>query len=133
MIMATAKRSKMKGKSRGAKSTQKVAIKKLPAIKAPLKKGGVVTAIYDLTCIPKRDVTAVLEGFTQVLEHHVKPNGPGAFTLPGYFKVVVVKKAARPARKGINPFTGEEIMIKAKPARKVVKIKPLKKLKEMVT
>lgn len=131
--MATAKRTaKSKGKSRSAKPAQKVAIKKLPAIKSPLKKGGVVTAIYDLTCVSKRDVTAVLEGFTTVLEHHVKPNGPGVFTLPGYFKVSVVKKPARPARKGINPFTGEEIMIKAKPARKVVKIKALKKLKEMV-
>ena len=48
------------------------------------------------------------------------------------FKIKVIKKKARPARKGINPFTGEETMFKAKPASKAVKILPLKGLKEMV-
>ena len=53
--------------------------------------------------------------------------------MAGVLKITVVKKPARSARKGVNPFTGEEIMIKARPAYKTVRIKALKKLKEMVT
>jgi len=75
----------------------------------------------------------VLSSLTEVIEKHVKPGGPGTFVMPGLMKINVVKKPARAARKGINPFTGEEIMIKARPAYKAVKIKALKKLKEMVT
>ena len=52
--------------------------------------------------------------------------------MPGLMKIKVVRKPATKARPGINPFTGEEIMIKAKPARNVVKVTPLKNLKEMV-
>ena len=58
--------------------------------------------------------------------------GPGVFTVPGLMKITVQKKPATKARKGINPFTGEETVFKAKPARKVVKVRPLKNLKEMV-
>ena len=45
-------------------------------------------------------------------------------------KITTVKKPARKARKGINPFTGEETMFKAKPASIAVKVRPLKKMKE---
>ena len=54
------------------------------------------------------------------------------FTVPGLLKLRVVKKPARKARKGTNPFTGEEMMFKAKPATKVVKVSALKGLKDMV-
>ncbi|MCK4951550.1 MAG: HU family DNA-binding protein, partial [Gammaproteobacteria bacterium] len=57
---------------------------------------------------------------------------PGTFTVPGLMKVKVVRKPATKARKGINPFTGEEMMFKAKPARNVAKVLPLKGLKDMV-
>ena len=52
--------------------------------------------------------------------------------MPGLCKMVVKKKPATKARKGINPFTGEEMMFKAKPASKTVRVRPLKNLKEMV-
>ena len=58
--------------------------------------------------------------------------GPGVFSVPGLMKVTVKKKPATRARKGTNPFTGEEMMFKAKPARKIVKVRPLKALKDMV-
>ena len=58
--------------------------------------------------------------------------GPGVFTVPSLMKIKVVRKPATKARKGINPFTGEETVFKAKPARNVVKVLPLKALKEMV-
>ena len=130
-----AKKSKMKRKSPNGK-TAKMAVKKVPAkmpmIKEPLSKGGVIKTITDVTCVSKKDVVAVIECLAQVIEKHVKNGGPGVFVMPGLMKISVVKKPARSARKGVNPFTGEEIMIKAKPAYKTVKIKALKKLKEMV-
>lgn len=122
----------MKRKSGNGKHTSKMAAKKISMGKDPMSKSGMIKTITDVTSLNKRDVVAVLDCLTQVIEKHVKSGGPGTFVMPGLMKIVVVKKPARPARKGINPFTGEEIMIKAKPAYKAVKIKALKKLKEMV-
>ena len=134
--MAVKKSSKMKRKSTNGKSASKKATKttmlKLPNVRDPMSKSGMIKTITDVTCISKKDVVAVLDCFNQVIEKHVKSGGPGKFVLPGMLKISVVKKPARPARKGVNPFTGEEIMIKARPAYKAVKIKALKKLKEMV-
>ena len=62
----------------------------------------------------------------------MKKRGPNAFSWPGIMKMKVVMKPARKARKGINPFTGEPTVFKAKPASRKVKILPLKQLKEMV-
>ena len=146
-----AKKSKMKRKSTGksaasrkvsktkkAKTSTRTTAKKmspmkLPSFREPVSKSTMIKAITDATCLGKKDVVAVLDCLTEVIEKHVKPGGAGVFTMPGLMKITVVKKPARSARKGINPFTGEEIMIKARPAYKAVKIKPLKKLKEMVT
>ena len=70
------------------------------------------------------------------LEGLIKKNlgrrGPGFFTVPGLMKIKVVRKPATKARKGINPFTREEMVFKAKPARNVVKVLALKNLKDMV-
>ena len=57
--------------------------------------------------------------------------GPGIFAVPGLMKIAVIQKPAVKARKGINPFTKLEQMFKAKPARKVIKVRPLKALKDM--
>lgn len=136
--MAVKKSSKQKRKSSNGKSASSakqssVAAKKLPSIKDPLSKGNMIRTITDVTCVARKDVVSVLETLSQLIEKHIKTGGPGTFVMPGLYKIKVVKKPARSARKGVNPFTGEEIMIKARPAYKAVKIKPLKKLKEMVT
>lgn len=128
--------SKMKRKS-GNSKTVKAAVKKtapakMPTIKDPLSKSGMIKTITDVTSLAKRDVVSVLDCFALVIEKHVKSGGPGTFVMPGIMKIKVVKKPARPAREGVNPFTGEKMMLKAKPAHKIVKIKALKKLKEMV-
>ena len=68
---------------------------------------------------------------TCLIGHDLK-KGPGTFTVPGLMKVTVVRKPATKARKGTNPFTGEEMTFKAKPARNVVKVRALKALKDMV-
>ncbi len=111
------------------KSTKKKTTKKTATKKAPTK-GQIMTQIADRTDLPKRDVAAVFEELEGVMTKSLKQNKE--FSLPGICKMTVKKKPARKARKGRNPFTGEEIMIKAKPASKVVKIRPLKKLKEAV-
>ncbi|OGT63704.1 MAG: hypothetical protein A3E85_05590 [Gammaproteobacteria bacterium RIFCSPHIGHO2_12_FULL_45_12] len=134
--MAVKKTTKKKGKSangRSAATKTSTAARKLPSIKDPLTKTNMIRTITDVTLVNKKDVVAVLDCLTNVIEKHVKVGGPGVFVMPGMMKISVVKKPARPARKGVNPFTGEAITIKARPAYKAVKIKPLKKLKEMVS
>ena len=125
--------TKLKRKSGNGKNlASKSSAKKMSPIKEQMSKTGLIKTITEVSGIEKRDVVNVLDTLTQVIEGHIKSRGPGVFVFPGLLKITVVKKPARSARKGINPFTGEEIMIKARPAYKTVKIKALKKLKAMV-
>jgi len=80
----------------------------------------------------KSEILSVLESLEGLIAKELKPRGAGYFNLPGLLKIKVVKKPARKARKGVNPFTGEEMMFKAKPASKGIKVLPLKGLKSMV-
>lgn len=84
------------------------------------------------TGVSKKEVSAVLDGLAEVIQLHVHKKSVGEFVLPGILKISTVKKSAVKARKGINPFTKEEVMFKAKPASTVVKVRPLKKLKDWV-
>lgn len=104
---------------------------KAAAVKEPYTKSQLLSAIAEDTGLSKKEVTAVLESMSAIIEQHVKKRGPGQFTLPGLLKVKTQRKPATKARKGINPFTGEETVFKAKPARTVVKVQPLKALKDM--
>jgi len=125
---AKSKRKSTNGRSMLQAMTKKV----MPVVKDPLTKSGIIKALTGMTCIAKKDVTNIIESLGTLIELHVKSRGPGKFIMPGLLKINVVKKPARAARKGVNPFTGEEMMFKAKPAHKIVKIRPLSKLKEMV-
>ena len=82
--------------------------------------------------LSRKQIAAVFESLGEILKKDLGKRGPGAVTIPGLLKVTVVRKPATKARKGINPFTGEETVFKAKPARNVVKARPLKALKDMV-
>ncbi len=101
------------------------------SIKEPLTKSQLFTTIAENTELKKKDVVAVFDELSSLLNGHIKRNGAGVFTLPGLLKIKVVRKPATKARKGTNPFTGEPTVFKAKPARNVVKAQPLKNLKEM--
>jgi len=90
---------------------------------------GELAASADLT---KKQVTNLFEDLAGLIKSDLGKRGPGVFTVPGLMKIKVVRKPATKARKGVNPFTGEEMMFKAKPARNVVKVLPLKGLKNMV-
>jgi nucleoid DNA-binding protein len=97
-----------------------------------MTKSQIVSGIADATGLTKKQVSSVFEAMAGQIKKSLSNRGPGAYTVPGLMKLVVVRKPATPARKGINPFTGQETMFKAKPARNVVKIRPLKNLKDMV-
>ena len=115
------------------KATKKKAVTAAPvkSIKEPLTKTQLFTTIAENTDMKKKEVAAVFDELATIINGHVKRNAAGVFTLPGLLKIKVVRKPATKARKGINPFTGEPTIFKAKPARNVIKCQPLKALKEM--
>ncbi len=98
----------------------------------PMSKSEIVAGIAETTGLTKKQVTSVFEAMAGQIKKSLSSRGPGMYTVPGLMKMVVVRKPAVPARKGINPFTGEETTFKARPARNVVKVRPLKSLKDMV-
>jgi nucleoid DNA-binding protein len=118
-----------------AAAKKKVAKKKVAvasAVKKPPTKSEILNHIAGETELSRKEVSAVLDSLSGLIEKNLKARGPGFFNMPGLLKIKVVKKPAVKARKGTNPFTGEEMMFKAKPARKVVKVLPLKGLKDIV-
>ena len=98
----------------------------------PMTKSEIVSGIADTTGLTKKDIGSVFEAMAAQIKKSLGRRGAGAYTVPGLMKLVVQRKPATKARKGINPFNGEETIFKAKPARNVVKIRPLKNLKDMV-
>ena len=97
-----------------------------------MTKSEIISGIADVTGLTKKDVNAVFDAMASQIKKSLGRSGPGVYAVPGLMKLTVQRKPATEARKGINPFTGEETMFKAKPARNVVRIRPLKNLKDMV-
>lgn len=95
-------------------------------------KSEVFKHLAEATGLTRKQVSAVFESLEDLIRRDLSSRGPGVFTVPGLMKISVRKVPARKAREGINPFTGEKIMIKARPATRKVKVSPLKRLKEMV-
>ena len=105
---------------------------KIPTIKDRLSKTQILEQIANNTGLSRKQVASVLDSLSDVIEAHVNKRAVGEFVLPGLLKISTVRKPAVKARKGINPFTKEEVMFKAKAASTAVKVRPLKKLKDMV-
>jgi nucleoid DNA-binding protein len=117
------------------KTTRKAPTKriKLSAVSdKPRTKSQIFSEIAENTELTRKQVSEVFDVMTEMMKKDLGRAGCGAFTVPGLMKVRKVHKPRRPARKGVNPFTGEEMMFKAKPAHNVVKVTALKGLKEMV-
>lgn len=91
----------------------------------------ILTNIASSTDLSRKQVASVFDALADQIKGAVGKKGPGVFAVPGLMKIMVIQKPATKARKGINPFTKEEQIFKAKPARKVIKIRPLKSLKDM--
>ena len=127
--MAVKKKS---GKSKATRKKATASARKMPAIQNKYSKSDIIHEIAKNTSLSNKQVAAVMEELTILIERHVKKRSVGEFTLPGLLKIKSVKRPARPARKGVpNPFRpGETMDIASKPQTKRVKIQPLKKLKE---
>jgi nucleoid DNA-binding protein len=97
-----------------------------------MNKTEITAALAEASGIDKKQVATLLEELGKLIGRNLADGGPGVFTVPGLLKISVSRKPATPERKGINPFTKEEVTFKAKPARNAVKVQALKGLKEMV-
>ena len=121
------------------KATQKKAAKapataKVTGVRERMSKTALLEAIAEDTELSRKDVAAVLTSLGTQIERHIKPRAIGEFVLPGLLKIKTTKKPAQKARKNVpNPFRpGETMDVAAKPARTVLKVQPLKGLKDMV-
>jgi nucleoid DNA-binding protein len=97
---------------------------------AQMTKSQLIEKIAAENELAKKDVKGVFESLATIGYKELKKSG--VFVVPGFAKFVVIKKPATKARKGTNPFTGEPMTFKAKPARKIVRARPVKAAKEAV-
>lgn len=132
--------AKKKAKASKATKATKSAASKAAAAK-PVKlspsskirtKGEIYNAISGHTGLPRKQVQAVFVGLEALLAVDLSKKGPGVVQIPGLMKVMVKRLPATKAREGINPFTKEKTIFKAKPARNVVKVRPMRGLKKLV-
>ena len=100
--------------------------------KKPMTKTEILTALSEATGLGKQEVAGVLEQLASLIQKNLGAEGPGVFAIPDLLQIKVVRKPAVEEHKGINPFTKEEMIIKAKPASNAVKLVALKGLKTMV-
>ena len=105
---------------------------KVSASAKPRSKSDVFGTIAEHVSVHRRDVAAVFHALGSLIKADLSKHGAGVFKVPGMMRITVTRKPATPARPGINPFTKQQVMFKAKPARNVVRIRPLRGLKEMV-
>jgi nucleoid DNA-binding protein len=105
---------------------------KVTAASNPRTKSEILGLLAETTGLSKKEVSNVFASLTHLISADVGKKGCGVFTVPGLMKIRRISKPATKARKGINPFTGEETTFKAKPARNIVKVRPMKALKDMV-
>ncbi|HEY3860034.1 MAG TPA: HU family DNA-binding protein [Gammaproteobacteria bacterium] len=118
------------------KAVAKVAAKaaKAPAVNAdkPFTKSETYAYLAHATGLSRKQVASIFENLAGLIGKSLGKKGPGLYVVPGLMKIKVVRKPATKEREGINPFTGEKTIFKAKPARNVVKVQALKGLKDMV-
>lgn len=99
-----------------------------------LTKAQTITALAERTGLSKQDITTVLTELAGVASEQLQDGAAGNFTVPFLCKISVQRKPATPARTMPNPFKpGEEMEVAAKPARNVVKVKPIKALSDQVS
>jgi nucleoid DNA-binding protein len=134
--MAAKKAKKVMKKPAAKKAVKVVAMKKpsrdTGSVKSAFTKSQMLAELSRVSLLSKRQVADVLDELSHLISRHVKKGGAGMFNMPGLFKIMAVNKPAVKARPGVNPFTGEQVMFKAKPARTVIKVRALKGLKDMV-
>jgi len=136
--MATAKKAKSaakkttpaRGSAKAAAKPAKTAPASMKPIKDALNKTGLVNHLAESSGVEPKSVKAVMAALEGTVLASINKKGAGSFVLPGLLKVTAIAVPAKKARKGINPFTKEETVFKAKPATTKLKVRPLKKLKD---
>ena len=122
-----------KAKKSAKKSVKKAAPKAAKPVKNVLSKSALVHHLAGTSGAAAKDVRAVIAALEETIRSSISKKGARTFVLPGILKITAVAVPAKKARKGINPFTGEETIFKAKPATVKVKVRPMKKLKDAAT
>ncbi|MFH1746015.1 MAG: HU family DNA-binding protein [Planctomycetota bacterium] len=112
-------------------ATAKSKTKKATEAKKPRTKSEIYAEMAESAGITRKQLASAFDCMSGLMKKDLS-RGPKVFTVPGLMKVTVTHKPATKARKGVNPFTNEPCVFKAKPARKIVKVRPLKALKDMV-
>jgi nucleoid DNA-binding protein len=105
---------------------------KQTAAKKPMNKTEIVAALCEATGLTKQQVSELFDELAGLIKKNLDEQGPGVFTIPDLLQIKVVRKPATEEHKGINPFTKQEMIVKAKPARNLFRMVPLKGLKAMV-
>jgi nucleoid DNA-binding protein len=132
--MAKAKKSVKKSAKKPARKPAEKSARKAPqSIKTVLTKSALVAHLADAAQVAAKDARALLAALEETIRVSISKKGPRTFMLPGLLKITVTSVPAKKARKGINPFTGQETVFKAKPATVKVKVRPMKKLKDAAT
>jgi len=97
-----------------------------------MSKSEFVTTLAEKSGLNKQQVSSALDGINAIVTEQLGKRGPGEVLIPGLLSLNVVDRPATLQHEGVNPFTKEPMIYKAKPARRVIKVKPLKALKDAV-
>lgn len=130
-IVKTKTSKTMKRKSQDTKTKTRRRKKKLAPITTVLRKSEIYALIAEDAGMTRKKIADIFDKFAEIMNRHLVEGGAGKFTIPNLVKIETQKKSAVKRRKGISPFTGEPMVFKAKPARRIVKLRALKRLKEM--
>lgn len=137
--VSSKKSEKLKVKTKASKTKEKKTTKRtrkekevvqVSPIKEKLNASKLIEHLVSETGLEKKQVKSVMQALHNTIVGSVHKKGIGEFTFPKLFKVITKHVPAKKARKGISPFSGEEVIFKAKPATTKVKIRPMKTLKE---
>ncbi|HEY8504948.1 MAG TPA: HU family DNA-binding protein [Gemmataceae bacterium] len=119
------------GKSKAVAAAPDKPLAKSTLTDKPKSKSGLYQALADRTGLKRQQIAFVFDQLTEVIKEDLGPKGPGKLMLPMGIKLERVHKPAQPERKGIDPFTKQEKIFKAKPARTEIKARALKALRTL--
>ncbi len=139
VVKKVAKKAVVVKKSKVAKvKAKKVVVVKKAAPKAkldrvnkPYTKSELYRVLSERSDLTRSQISSIFDELVGIIKLHLQKDGPEKFTLPGMLKMMVKNVPAKKARKGVNPFTGEPTIFKAKPASRKVKVAALKALKDL--
>jgi len=91
-----------------------------------------VTTLAEKSGLDKKQTVSALNAMNAIVAQQLGKSGPGEVLIPSLLSMKIIKKPATPQHEGVNPFTKEPMTYKAKPARRAIKIKALKALKDAI-